>query len=1015
MPTSRELLIKLCEGVLAKEAPTALHLPGVDEERANRLIKKWRAHIQLEKKRSSDDKEILDTQRRDILTDLTELLYSVEKSGVAAQHAAQLMYLFPSLSAAATWLKFYADNTHKDRPNVIYDLCLYIDTRGKPMPPYKLSSEQFKQQLFANPEKLRMVTCHLSDFQSTLNTDLKLDDLIHQINEKIEKDEIAHIKSTLGLELKENETEKKKKLEKWLHSIKKINKQYRKHELSDAAQMIDIMFKVAARYQIFKEPEKHPDIASNQIPEETAKVIDQIPNVMVKGEEIGLPPGFYIKKLARDDVRSLMVGVFMGSCQHVSGTGAKFAIHSTASPYGGVYAIFRGTVDKENNTTVVNEEKDVPMRMSWVWKGYKKSKDDESKKAFLCFDSIEQDETRKFMNPDKSDDECTDILFKACANQMLEVDPSIEWVTAGISARDGVNVGHPPMWDDDFDNFQYETPDEELKIRNENRYDSRNQWVLAERNYMPSNQENARCEPYLSALRELWFSMGDMKRSEKLGKFRPNIELFIDIMMLEKKLDESELKSLFERMRLDYFLSYFSGERVDIDETYERLANPANFRCYNDLKSIDSNFLSIAPLVIKMKIIEEKAYFENLMKYAHMGNVMVMMISGFDEEQKKEIIIRVIKASQRILKNEGEYRSYRFKSDISPLLDYAWSHHLITSIQLHDFFAGLVKSDVLFGWSDKVEDLIEALSIAKNKEDRSEIFYTHRAQLLLTSHFKFHGEKIEVLADVFVFFDDPDRKLLDFINDLKLNLNDYNGKEVLVKLIPLLNAMIEIQLMDKKFCYDEILSSSLSSLDNKTTVDEFKAIFALVPTDKMAHFLNKSEVFDCVLRLLENKIPKRSIVPGLSSEHMAILNGKINHYIDAKLKGLQNPMRMSKPLNEKQKELRLCSIQHKLENILHLADGDHNKKMSALIWFVDQVKLDLGEAAIRPGEHITFYDEIKKMHDDIIADATIKTEHSYEHRNEVHVLIDKDLVAKVDALLNHPDEKLSPGLGGKND
>lgn len=82
------------------------------------------------------------------------------------------------------------------------------------------------------------------------------------------------------------------------------------------------------------------------------KPADFLPNVMVHGDDVGLP-GWTLRKLPTDDYRGPMLGVLTGCCQHLMGAGRACAENGVTSPFSAFYIFER------NNRLVAQ---------SWIWR-----------------------------------------------------------------------------------------------------------------------------------------------------------------------------------------------------------------------------------------------------------------------------------------------------------------------------------------------------------------------------------------------------------------------------------------------------------------------------------------------------------------------------------------------------------------------------------------------------------------------------------------------------------------------
>jgi hypothetical protein len=66
---------------------------------------------------------------------------------------------------------------------------------------------------------------------------------------------------------------------------------------------------------------------------------DQIPSLdLAYADSTG---SFYLKKLERKDPRSLLIGAYTGSCNHIAGATSEMAIAQTHSPNAGVYVVYK--------------------------------------------------------------------------------------------------------------------------------------------------------------------------------------------------------------------------------------------------------------------------------------------------------------------------------------------------------------------------------------------------------------------------------------------------------------------------------------------------------------------------------------------------------------------------------------------------------------------------------------------------------------------------------------------------
>lgn len=67
---------------------------------------------------------------------------------------------------------------------------------------------------------------------------------------------------------------------------------------------------------------------------------DYIPEIFVDGDTVG-EPGFYLKKLPKNDYRGFILGCETACCQRIEEAGEVCAWHGMSSPYGGFYVIFK--------------------------------------------------------------------------------------------------------------------------------------------------------------------------------------------------------------------------------------------------------------------------------------------------------------------------------------------------------------------------------------------------------------------------------------------------------------------------------------------------------------------------------------------------------------------------------------------------------------------------------------------------------------------------------------------------
>lgn len=69
------------------------------------------------------------------------------------------------------------------------------------------------------------------------------------------------------------------------------------------------------------------------------KKAEFLPQVVVWGEELGLPKGWKFEKLAAADLRGPLLGQLTGCCQHLSGAGADCARNGVLSPFSAFYVV----------------------------------------------------------------------------------------------------------------------------------------------------------------------------------------------------------------------------------------------------------------------------------------------------------------------------------------------------------------------------------------------------------------------------------------------------------------------------------------------------------------------------------------------------------------------------------------------------------------------------------------------------------------------------------------------------
>lgn len=72
------------------------------------------------------------------------------------------------------------------------------------------------------------------------------------------------------------------------------------------------------------------------------KPYDCMPNVHVRGEQLGLDNKWLMVKLQADDPHGPLLGELSGCCQHIAGMGKQSAQAGVTSPYSAFYVIFKG-------------------------------------------------------------------------------------------------------------------------------------------------------------------------------------------------------------------------------------------------------------------------------------------------------------------------------------------------------------------------------------------------------------------------------------------------------------------------------------------------------------------------------------------------------------------------------------------------------------------------------------------------------------------------------------------------
>ena len=138
-----------------------------------------------------------------------------------------------------------------------------------------------------------------------------------------------------------------------------------------------------------------------------------LPDVSVTGDEVDIKGDWRFEKLAHDDVRGPVLGLYTNCCQHPQGAGWACAKHGWSSPLGGFYVV------KYNGRIVAQ---------SWAWLSI------ENEGHGLCFDNIEvlgEAYTEGIL-----------ALYKAAAAKMVTA--GIVTVTVG-TGYDDANVGVLPQ------------------------------------------------------------------------------------------------------------------------------------------------------------------------------------------------------------------------------------------------------------------------------------------------------------------------------------------------------------------------------------------------------------------------------------------------------------------------------------------------------------------------------------------------------------------------------------------
>jgi hypothetical protein len=201
-----------------------------------------------------------------------------------------------------------------------------------------------------------------------------------------------------------------------------------------------------------------------------------LPHVEVRGEEVGLKGGWSFRKLADDDCRGPLLGLYTNCCQHPQGAGASCAAHGWTSPLGGFYVV-------EADGRIVAQ--------SWAWRT----------NDTVVMDSVES------LAPAYL--ESAMALYREGALRILAADPKLQAVHVG-DIPDWTEAGSLPaaaaVFPLDYGGYR----------------DSKRQWVLARREDLHSSTtltveeiKEIEREAYPPHMRE----MGDVRNLADIAEY----------------------------------------------------------------------------------------------------------------------------------------------------------------------------------------------------------------------------------------------------------------------------------------------------------------------------------------------------------------------------------------------------------------------------------------------------------------------------------------------------------------
>jgi hypothetical protein len=331
---------------------------------------------------------------------IVDEIYKIELNGTVETHVKQLEFLFKTPKLAMTYLSLYVDITEHQQP--LHELCRHIVLNKKPIPSLHHFGEGNLKYLFSNLQDLEALTTYHTDIIKPEDTDtLKEKSIKEKIRLFMKKMEESSLEKS-GINIDQLSKNEKKVLE----QIRKFNKRFKRTPYDSAKQLLELMKK-------------------------STDSDDNLPRFTLSSEEIGLAPGYYMTKLADDDIRAPLIGHFLDCCQHIAGAGSSCVEHAVTSEFGASYAIFKSKID-ENGNTIVNPLHDNLIVGSWVWS---------DGQTGIGFDSVEWSNVNNSLKKHE-----IEIFYIEYAKRMLEKSPdSIQKIIIGMGGETPKDFAHGPI------------------------------------------------------------------------------------------------------------------------------------------------------------------------------------------------------------------------------------------------------------------------------------------------------------------------------------------------------------------------------------------------------------------------------------------------------------------------------------------------------------------------------------------------------------------------------------------